>query len=479
MSTSAAPDSDLAANLRVELKQWEKAFADAHSGRKPSRDDIKNERVIAAKYKDFNRLVRFAKAWRPEVSTPSKLSKAQPNAKRVLAEKSSNVVAATPCRDRKKEREAREHSMPEMEDEPTPAFIRCGLGPTPQKDGQVLGIFDLLTGNGTPSKPTPPERKNAADALAATPTKGRHAAPSASACSKTPQSSGRRFYLDAFAGTPLKRKRDTDDVGTPSTLKRQFATPPFLRRSWKLDSICEGDEDAFLPTKKPLGSRKGLVRSLSTIIAGLRKQEDDHMDEEWEVMKELEAEETGMVSEGMNQDSEGREHRTERVQVEDSQVQEMPLGPDQAPESEEEADDKRVEAPRKPWKKKGLKRQTKKVSMKPVLHAPQKAENIADVEADEYEDTDDNGSRRNNHCAEKDASTGGEACPEGNDRTRVSKRTKKATEGNGTSTSAAKASGDALKKAVKKVGSTAHMNFRRLKIKSKNSKPKGGRFGRR
>lgn len=101
--------------------------------------------------------------------------------------------------------------------------------------------------------------------------------------------------------------------------------------------------------RQPPFKKRGIVRSLSSIIQGLRKQEDDKLDEELEMMREME-------------DADD-DHDTAKptVQVADSQVI-MPLGPDQGVESEESEEEERDTGVfRKPWKKKGLKRQTKRV----------------------------------------------------------------------------------------------------------------------
>ena len=44
--------------LRSELKIWERAFAEANSGRKPGRDDIKNDSAIGT---PFELLTKSAK----------------------------------------------------------------------------------------------------------------------------------------------------------------------------------------------------------------------------------------------------------------------------------------------------------------------------------------------------------------------------------------------------------------------------------
>ena len=107
--------------------------------------------------------------------------------------------------------------------------------------------------------------------------------------------------------------------------------------------------------RQPPFKKRGIVRSLSSMIQGLRKQEDDRLDEELEMIRELE-----------DGDDDGSAARP-AVQVEDSQVV-MPLGPDRAPESEEdEEEEQETGVFRKPWKKKGQKRQTKRTNSKFLL----------------------------------------------------------------------------------------------------------------
>lgn len=94
------------------------------------------------------------------------------------------------------------------------------------------------------------------------------------------------------------------------------------------------------------------------------------MEDDWDVLNELEAEENGTTA---------PKKKAEQVQVADSQLVVMPLGPDRAPnesESEEEVALGANGLPRKVYKKKGLKRQTRKTNIKPVLHKPKKAADL-------------------------------------------------------------------------------------------------------
>ena len=496
--------------LKQELKTWERLFASEH-GRKPERDDIRNNASVSARYLEYDRLRRPTSFAKP-AETPRKDRHFRPRStqkRTALRERAGNAVNLTPSKTANSGTllaavvEEEEHEI-----EATPAFIRCALGPTPQKDGQVLGIFDMPAA--TPSKPSLLPPTSQMPAVRGTPSKRSTAPPSsAPIASATPQSSGRRRFFEAFAGTPLKRKREHDGH-TPSSAKKQFTTPSFLRRAFPLAAIDEDSTISAPPFKK-----RGLVRSLSSIIQGLRRNEDERMDDEWDIMNELEAEESGQAP----------RPTVSKVLVEDSQAVEMPLGPDQGPEDSGDEEKGYVPPlldangqPRKPWKKKGLKRQTKRTNMRPVLHQAKKAEDHV-VEEDsenetvketqhadapilrtrrrkvgsaaegaEFSSDDDAASEY-----EEEPDDSGNKAPDGSKPDRKRTRIEEPAKSGAANAKMTKITAAALakaneaeekpgkKKAPKMVSAQAHANFRALKIKNKNSKAgKGGkRFGRR
>jgi 26S proteasome regulatory subunit N12 len=231
------------------------------------------------------------------------------------------------------------------------------IGPTPQRDGIVLGLFDMMPSE-TPSKkrtvlgdvglnvPQTPSRKFQ-DAASETSLESRARG------DRTPLSAGKRFIFNQFV-TPKKRK--LDEEGTPSSALRGLATPAFLRRDNVLSAIDE--EDEATPRPAPW-KRRGLGRSLSAMIQAMKKDEDDKFDEEADIMRELEMEEEGIVA--------PKKPRRPEILVEDSQAP-MPLGPDRGLETDEDSDEEPELGadgkPRRAWKKKGLKRQTRRVISK-------------------------------------------------------------------------------------------------------------------
>ncbi|KAK1821955.1 hypothetical protein LTR12_003651 [Friedmanniomyces endolithicus] len=504
------------ADLRVELKAWEKEFALIH-GRKAGRDDISSDACMSVKYREFHRLRRPIDH-PPEttkVVTPRKAARhlRQPGSQHkrgALRERAgngngnANESTVTPRKAWKGAGIGLEVVLEEEQGmEPTPALIRRALGPTPQKDGEVLGIFDFLA-TATPSKSgegagagvdDSHSHEVAATSINDTPNKPViHSTPSKRALSATAQSSSKRRFLDAFVGTPLKRRR-LEDAPTPSSSKHHFATPSFLRRSFPLAPI---DEDTT--GIEPIPKKRGLVRSLSSLIQGLRKQEDKRMDDEWDIMNEIEAADKYSEAEDESDRPPQQQRRPSKVyvQVEDSQAAtlsepEMPLGPDQgAPGSDSEDDDEgRVVLgadgrPRKPWKKKGLKRQTKRTNMRPVMHKAKKACDLEEVEKEHG--GEESGTIGAHGCADADADDDddddAEDLCDGDGDGAKAKGKKSNTGGNGEATTATTISPSTTKnvKPPKKVSAGAYANFRRLKIKQKNAKPsgRGGRkFGKR
>ncbi|KAK0336676.1 hypothetical protein LTR91_016702 [Friedmanniomyces endolithicus] len=509
MASNSTILSKQVADLRVELKAWEKEFA-LINGRKAGRDDISSDACMSVKYREFHRLRRPIDhpPGTTKVVTPRKPVRhvRQPGSQHkrgALRERAGNgngtgnrhdnEDAVTPRKAWKGAGISLEVVLEEEQEmEPTPAVIRRALGPTPQKDGEVLGIFDFLAAAATPSKSGEGDvvgvegrhsREAAATSINDTPNKPAiRSTPSKRTLSATPQSSSKRRFLDAFVGTPLKRRR-LDDAPTPSSSRHHFATPSFLRRSFPLAPVDEDVTTGIAPIPK----KRGLVRSLSSLIQGLRKQEDKRMDDEWDIMNEIEAAGENSEDEADDSDrppSQQRQPSKVHVLVEDSQAAtlsepEMPLGPDQgAPGSDSEDDDGgRVilgadGRPRKPWKKKGLKRQTKRTNMRPVLHKARKASDLEEVEKEDG--GEGSGTVDAHGCADADDDDAEEIDGDEGD---GSKATCKAGRTDGASTAAVSPCTAKQGKPPKKVSASANANFRRLKIKQKNAKP-SGRVGR-
>ncbi len=258
----------------------------------------------------------------------------------------------------------------------TPVTVRTMIGPTPQKDGIVIGLFDMLPSSAeTPSKAQRTVLGSIDGNVAAqTPSKNRTTSasgtPDTTKWSRTPLSEGKRFLLDTFA-TPMKRKRGDEGAGTPMS-ERLLATPHFLRRDTHplLSAVAEeepGEEGALSPPRPAFApwKRRTFGRSLSGMIREMKQAQEDELDRELEIMREMEEEE----AEGVMPPP--KKSRREELLVQDSQA--LGLGTDRFVESDHELGEAVEQGqegldqdgnPRKVWKKKGLKRQTKRVISK-------------------------------------------------------------------------------------------------------------------
>ncbi|KAJ5396733.1 hypothetical protein N7509_004846 [Penicillium cosmopolitanum] len=407
--------AEKATAVRQELKVWEKEFAAANGGRKAGRDDIKQNPHIAQKYKEYGQLKnleaklnrhanRQAEAKLPESqskkrkhASPSGPANAPPNS--TTPRKSSKGLFATP-----------RHSRSEMthpsnldpydspstfrklfspsthaQNMPAPSPLKAAIGPTPQRDGKTLGLFDLLSESGGSNNATPSVNRQK-DALAAgfqTPSKPKTFDPikeapeeeeeESSRITRTPASSTKQFYLANLFATPTTMRYaamveadDEKEVQASANQKsnahspetNHSATPSFLRRSnsgrYPAPSNKDGSGLSPIKSRQP-GRFHG--KGLSTIVQGLRDMEEERldaeegqMDDDWELMRELEGEADGFS---------------------------YPV-----PEAHPPQDAQR------PYKKKGQKRTTRRVIMRPVIRQakPRQASNAAPQAEEESDD---------------------------------------------------------------------------------------------
>ncbi|KAL8742815.1 MAG: hypothetical protein Q9184_008191, partial [Pyrenodesmia sp. 2 TL-2023] len=456
------------------------------------------------KYKLYNKL-RAAEAAGPDEKVVP--AKEQPSKKRHAA-KPPPVSAQTP-----QKRSKHIHPLPQDNvaiphqppDSPcgTPVAHRKSIGPTPQKNGRVLGLFDLLTPSSSfriPSKRqslaplptnvagTPPKAKaNANDSQAMEPVR------STKPRSRSPPSASKRTYLASFLTPSIRRIADisrTPEATNPVSKLRFDDTPAFLKRDSQRFSqsrhtgVGEDENEESASSWSPVPVRtikpKPAGRGLSALVKGLREMEEAKLDEELDMLREMEGGEESAQT--------NRTKDEAKVCVEDSQVPDMPLGPDGQGDGQSE-DLKALEAegkdwngrPLRVWKKKGQKRTTRRVTIKPNTakwkpepewkggKEQESEEDVAAVEETQLVPTapvaepeeDAEGCEIDEYISEK-ASDEGE--PEDQTKGKGKEAQKEPPQ----------------EKGKKKISATAHANFRALKIKNKNSKAKGrGRFGRR
>lgn len=418
----------------------------------------------------------------------------------------------------------------------SPSRARSSIGPTPQKDGRVLGLFDALSSEGSRGNSgsrgggkTPSKRRVALlplteNMLQATPSKREKRTTTTTTTEQElleSASKKRQQALLATVTTPSKNRvhQGFTPISQRSLAKSLFdETPAFLRRrsqNMRFSAVGKDEDEAGddgSDTWSPVAIRKlrpPAGRGLSALVRKLREMEDEHLDDEMAILRDLES--------GDDDDDAPSQHTKPKeapaVMVGDSQVADMPLGPDRAIESEEEGGgdgDAAVKEnePSKFRKKKGQKRTTRKVVMKPsivkwrpepkweggmesddeaeeednttVVEATQLAK-ASGVDPPQEDGLETDSDPYNSH--DEDKSTGGGDKSKGKlqRQKKADKKKKSLQEEAGKNTTDHHQKEESrTQKLKKKISATAHANFRALKIKNKNSKGKrGGRFGKR
>lgn len=550
--------------IRAELKQWETSWARTHEGKKPSRDDIKQNPDIAQRYKSYNKLRDILSGKLPPTS---KLTTSSPPRKRKSSFSSSaHVPGHTPSkRLRTTPSVTRTTYLPH--DQTTPSLNRklffspasakaptpTSIGPTPQRDGRVLGLFDLLSGSEeTPSRqrtgdfigdnaqlPAATPRKN--QDLDQPPRSGSTATP-AHRHGRTPMSTSKRAMLDHFLlFTPLKNRDGnagassfasrigiatsttavttdkengtttassltTPQKAPPQSVSRSlFATPAFLKRGQykpldkPLDPVNEDGGELLaeeekvrplrLPPRKPLGAR-----ALSSVVAGLRRLEEEKLDDEMEAMREAEMEMEGMLpppakKRRVSGDDDGADGEREEelrdgvVEVGDSQAhaRDKPVllgGFDDEGLLDSDVEEQLDRGqPLRVFKKKGQKRTTRRVNMKPTrARRPTTlpGEEGIDEEDDEevvpetqFDAAKADGEREFEVLYGSDFEEGEEEEGEASKKKTRAKKVKDKKDKDGKDGEEKEGT---VKKAVRKVKATAHANFKRLKLKNYGAK---------
>ncbi|KAJ6114689.1 hypothetical protein N7486_000467 [Penicillium sp. IBT 16267x] len=388
--------------VRAELKVWEKEFATTHNGKKAGREDIKQRPDVAAKYKEYGRLKNLEAALtrrenRQEAADSSRKRKhtspTGPSYKNteMTPRKSSKGLFATPSHNRNTEIHPSQldpYDSPSTfrrlfspsthrQSLPAPSPLKPAIGPTPQRDGKALGLFDMLSESG--GSQATPSAKRQKEVLAAgfrTPSKPKLFYPIVEApeeeeegpsrLSRTPASSTKQFYLANLFATPttmryaamveaedkniVQENNPQETEAADSRHSNPSGTPSFLRRSksGRYPAPTTNEEPGLSPiaSRRP---RQFAGRGLSHLVKGLREMEEERMEDEWDMLRVIEAEQEGFHFE--------------------------------VPESQGPVADKQ-----QPYKKKGQKRTTRRVNIRPAISKPKKQEELY---PDLYEESDD------------------------------------------------------------------------------------------
>lgn len=414
------------------------------------------------------------------------------------------------------------HLSPSKLFSPTAHLQPAMLGPTPQKDGIVLGLFDLLPTE-SPSKQRTVLGDIAANRNLQTPQKRKASGDDddddddelqwsgkMARMGRTPVSEGKRHFLDQFA-TPQKR-RHAHDAETPSSRRSggpDATTPVFLRRSFvrPMPTLAEQSSTGAGAPKKP----RSFTRTLSTILQERRREKEDDAKKEAEAKRQAELEAEAAERENDPDDDEEEAMREmeggfapasapkpSTVLVEDSQF-DMKLGADGENFSDSEPSEHETNGQsRRVWKKKGAKRQTRRVTMRPVRSKPPPQQQLQTDNVGSEDESDDTVAETQHAAAAAAANQGEPASEDFNDsdstavgdeddyasehgspkKRKVQSGSKKQTKAQEPPTKKPAEKEGVVKKAARKISAQAHANFRRLKIKNKNSKANGRGWGR-
>lgn len=500
-----------AQDLRVALKQFESDWAHKNNGTKPPREAIKGNPIIgtkmtpslrfqnirklkqltlcaAQKYKQYNKVRDILDGKTAPPKKENRQRKRQPDVEPSQTPSKRSRPATTPSKPKQQVDLFDGFETPSIRRLFSPA-VPTSIGPTPQRDGRVLGLFDLMSekDENTPSRSQNGDVTQPDFQVQATPSKRTRAEMEADheiQLGRTPQSTSKRNMLDSFM-TPLKdRNGNVQGSKTPSSVsKLQFATPSFLRRAPLPPPVDENG--TYKSPQRIRLPRKPLVRGLSSVVASLRKMEEEKLDDDLDALREMEDMENDT---GMNPPArplKATEKPRREILEPDSQGHQLLGGFDNEDEldSEPEVQLGRDGQPLRVYKKKGQKRTTRKVNMRPTrARRPQESLESA-VSEDEGADgevvpetqfygtkpMDGEDSLDLGSDSDFGGSDGEDERPKKKAKT-LKKREPKKKE------PAKKATGEEkehpIKKAAKKVNAMAHANFKRLKLR--NNGAKGG-----
>ena len=551
--------------LRTALKDFERSFS-AENGKKPGKEDIKANEDVSRKYKEYSKLrdVIAGKLGLAALEEGSPKRKRQD--KHAGEERKRRKVDQTP----RKQRVAQEGSYDEFgngdgEGQGEEAVHLTAIGPTPQRDGMVMGIFDMMSNPGSGRhlwsggmQQSPSSKKRKVDALAthdkgeealvaATPEQRRQsshgdllqflggATPATGRAkhSRTPVSEGRKFMLSQFfatpsavrysqilqSGTPLKVEEiamgktplKSHVLGLTPTTKRIVAeekdkTPNYLKRSHSFKdrlisastasaTMTEMRKKSLDPSLSPISVRSGssLMKSkakfqpkpLSQIAAEMRQREQERMNVEgddedgMDALREIEDTELNVHSGQDAVEGEGEpvvtrtykkkgQKRTTRRVIMRPQPKLKQARPPAEKGGEASDEDERVEETRLPEQNSnvggGNDDEWSDDELFQALAADENNYDSDDINDDEFDEAAKPAKKRSRSAK----ALGKQDKPLG--RAPKATKTAKPVAGN---------EGDEETR-MYNPNATAHMNFKTLKIKNKNSKGKfkGGRGGR-
>ncbi|KAK6345094.1 regulatory particle non-ATPase [Orbilia javanica] len=383
-------DSDRLRHLKLKIKAWEKDFAVQNDGKPPSRQDISANSKIAARYSEYQKLkkqlgLESSQTAKPQsTSKPAEKPTTATTATATIPQNPSAHPSQTPLKTSANPFFFTPTSRPELQGSfysPSPSAVRQlkwmkkgYVSPTPQKNGKVLGLFDKLPG----MTPTPPKRPREAE-------DGAILVKLTDSTKKSRALNDRAFedsddedaYVPLDPTTPSRKRRyefqtplSKKNRGNKSDEPDPFSTPAIFRQHSMSLELKENGSPLTPEMKQFLPNRMiGKVKPLSTLVRELREMQEEE-DPGMEILRDLER---------SKPDSPSSTNSRQSPPAAIPPCLELEVGSGEA-EAESQ--------PKQPvYKKKGLKRQTKRVRIRPVRATRAKASvgesSSSDSEAEE------------------------------------------------------------------------------------------------
>lgn len=438
-------------DLKTALKVFERAFAADHNGQKPSREDIKADVEIQAKYSEHSKL-RGILDGKLSIEVLNTLSQQEENARnrqrkhrRIDSAISIKPHSTNPTQTPSKNRyHPNQHDPYDAPQSASPKVILREVGPTPHRNGTILGIFDMLHASGgsrKSSQESPVGSKRKRDALHddATEAEGlqaaiaqtpRHDRGSKSAVqstrlstatpksghatgrrnhSKTPVSESKRFMLQHFFTTPSAVRFATmlqdegtpnamTSVGTKTPLRDQVlgispakdpvaaadATPPYLKRSFSFkERLLSASGNTGSPTSSHRKTSPASVRTLGT----RRTKPAKFVPKPLSQMIADRANQQMQVQRANNGDGDDDDDDLDAMREIELQEAHALVGDSQRENALAAGHDDEQQG--RVWKKKGQKRTTRRAMIRPTQMKPQEAPKFVAADDDEDDDAED------------------------------------------------------------------------------------------
>ncbi|KAK9459793.1 DNA replication/checkpoint protein [Lipomyces oligophaga] len=335
--------------LKLQIKKWEHEFQRQYE-RAPGKADIKENPQIAAKYKQYQQLKQAGQilSQKPDQESNHKPSQKFNNSDYTTPKKISDSHQT--CYDSPYNGNSAKRQ------------IRHSLGPTPQADGRVMALFDIISRESPIKSP----RSNLTDATSfqqtspqRTPTRVQIAISSFD----SPTPSG-NLHLDSPSVLTPTKDHIFDLDSTPISYFNSQPTEP-------------------MATPSPLQRPKPVTRGLSLILQELKTQREAAFQEEESILDEIEREEMGRVPTNSNSGSEVKH----TVTAEESHLGEVQEGDIETAVAEAMIREETRLRSAKYRKLSTIKRSTRRVVMRPA-HPTQQQEDefLSDTSLDDSDD---------------------------------------------------------------------------------------------